>query len=364
MKRLRTGYTTGACAAAASKGSAMMLREQQRIGSIHIDLPGEKGVFFKLHNAIFNKRNAQCSVQKDAGDDPDVTNGLHIFSKVELSGEKGIIITGGKGVGRVTKPGLGSPVGEFAINPVPRKMIDEAVRPFYSGGIKVTISIPGGEKIAKKTFNEKLGIMGGISIIGTTGIVKPFSVSALKTSIIMELEVVRASGIEMVILVPGNIGKAAVLAHYRIERDSIVMISNYIGEMLKESSKRFKNIVLAGHPGKLVKTLQGDFYTHSKSSRSALPLVKSRVRALWHTGHEKPNIEEITTVEGVIYALEASERVGLFNQLANEIEHEANGYLGHQSRVGVVLVDMHSGIIGKGKQISIWEAGECLRSTS
>jgi cobalt-precorrin-5B (C1)-methyltransferase len=361
MKKLRTGYTTGACAAAASKGSAMMLREQRSVGSIHIDLPGEKDVFFKLHNAAFNQYNARCSVQKDAGDDPDVTSGLHIFSNVELFGKEGIIITGGDGVGRVTKPGLRSPVGEFAINPVPKKMIDQAVRQFYSGGIKVTIAVPGGEKIAKKTFNEKLGITGGISIIGTTGIVKPFSVSALKTSIIMELEVARASGIEMAFLVPGNIGKASVLAHYRIEQDSIVMVSNYIGEMLKESSKRFKNIVLAGHPGKLVKILQGDFYTHSKSSRSALPLVKRRAHALFH---EIQDIEEITTVEGVVHVLAALERAVLFNKLAEEIESVVNRYLGYQSRAGVLLVDMHRNIIGKGKQISTWEADRCLRSTS
>jgi cobalt-precorrin-5B (C1)-methyltransferase len=206
--------------------------------------------------------------------------------------------------------------------------------------------------------------MGGISIIGTTGIVKPFSVSALKTSIIMELEVARASGIELLFLVPGNIGKAAVQQHYMVERDSIIMVSNYIGEMLKESSKRFNNIVLAGHPGKLVKILQGDFYTHSKSSRSALPLVKKRARVLLHTTDEKLNIEEITTVEGIVHALAASDRRRLFNQLAEEIENEVNGYLGHISQAGVVLVDMHSDIIGKGKQISVWEAGECLRSAS
>jgi len=142
------------------------------------------------------------------------------------------------------------------------------------------------------------------------------------------------------------------------------MVSNYIGEMLKESSKRFKNIVLAGHPGKLAKILQGDYYTHSKSSRSALPLVKNRASALWRTGQENPNIEEITTVEGVVHALESSERERLFNQLAEEIESAVNGYLGHLSLAGVVLVDMHSDIIGKGKQISIWEADECLRSAS
>jgi len=185
---LREGYTTGACATAAAKGAALMLFSQQLVKTVEINLPAGKGLQLSLEEQELGKDIASCAVQKDGGDDPDNTHGLKIFARVKKlpsgQGER-VIISGKEGVGRVTKPGLQVPVGEAAINPVPRKMIYREVEQVLPWGerVEVIISVPGGEEIAKKTFNPRLGIVGGISILGTTGIVKPMSEEAFKASL-------------------------------------------------------------------------------------------------------------------------------------------------------------------------------------
>jgi cobalt-precorrin-5B (C1)-methyltransferase len=294
-------------------------------------------------------------VKKDAGDDPDVTDGLQIYSEVRFTDTECISVKGGGGVGTVTKPGLQIPVGEPAINPVPLRMIREAVSPFFRKGIQVTISVPNGEKVAKHTFNEKLGILGGISILGTTGIVKPFSVSALKESIALEIDVTSAAGIDTLFLVPGNIGRAAVTRHFTVRGDAVVMMSNYIGEALAHASGRFYRVVLAGHPGKLAKVLNGDYNTHSKNSRSALPLVKRRVIACALGTEIDGRVEQSTTVEGVVQCLSKRMRNGIFDVLATEIETETFRFMEERTPIGVLLVDMKKDIIGKGDILKNWE---------
>jgi cobalt-precorrin-5B (C1)-methyltransferase len=357
MKKLRTGFTTGACAAAAARASVLMLREQRLVERVSIRLMDGKTASFKVHNPEFGEVHARCSIQKDAGDDPDCTNGLHIFAEVRTTDTEGISIREGEGVGTVTKPGLQIPVGEPAINPVPRRMIREAVSPFFHDGVAITISVPGGGKVAKQTFNEKLGIVGGISIIGTTGIVKPFSVSALKASIGLEIDVAAAAKSETLYLVPGNIGRSALLSQFHVEEEAVVMMSNYLGHALSSASGRFPRVVLAGHPGKLAKVLNGDYDTHSKNSKSALPLVRKLATERVSDKDLENGIESMTTVEGIVQLLPAGIKNRLFDDLASSIEHEVHGYLDGKTEVGVLLVDMRGNIIGRGGRMKAWGYG-------
>ena len=208
-KQLRLGYTTGSCAAAAAKAAAWMLLTGKRKERISILTP--KGVVLELAvlDIAMTQQRVSCAIQKDSGDDPDVTNGTLIYAEVSRSQEPGVFIEGGTGVGRVTKPGLDQPVGNAAINSVPRRMIQENLLEVmgltdYSGGLNVVISVPDGERLASKTFNPRLGIVNGISILGTTGIVEPMSEKALVDTIGVELRQRRQSGAEYALLTPGN----------------------------------------------------------------------------------------------------------------------------------------------------------------
>ena len=210
-KRLRLGYTTGSCAAAAAKAAAWMLLTGRRKESICLQTPKGIELNLKVLDIQMLADEARCAIQKDSGDDPDVTRGTLIFAAVRKSATPGVTIDGGEGVGRVTKPGLDQPGGAAAINSVPRKMIEENVREVcmlvgYDGGIDVTISAPEGEALAKKTFNPRLGIEGGISILGTTGIVEPMSEQALLDTIHVELRQRRENGADYILLAPGNYG--------------------------------------------------------------------------------------------------------------------------------------------------------------
>jgi len=266
------GYTTGSCAAGAAKGAAYGLLQGTIPDSVDLLTPAE--VTFKL-NLLHRKVGtdfAECAVRKDSGDDPDITNGCEIHVRVERSSGNGIRFIAGDGVGTVTKPGLQIPQGEPAINPVPRSMIKESLKEVLGnhGGMDVFVSVPEGKKLAKKTFNGRLGIVDGISIIGTTGIVRPMSLDSFKVSLLCGLDVAKAAGHESVVLVPGSIGETGFKRHFKIEGDQIIQMSNFVGFMLDETLKRsFKSVIIGGHPGKLTKLIRGDFYTHSSDSKPA-----------------------------------------------------------------------------------------------
>ncbi|MCF6154314.1 MAG: cobalamin biosynthesis protein CbiD [Candidatus Brocadia sp.] len=269
---LQFGYTTGSCATAAAKAAAIGLFKGNIPDEVEIDTPAGIKIKLKILDKQLSDNTACCAVQKDAGDDPDVTNGCMVYARVVQAFSETIEIDGGEGVGRVTKPGLQVPVGHAAINPVPRSMIENAVRGVIgnSAGAKVIISVPNGKVLGEKTFNPKLGIIGGISIIGTTGIVKPMSEDAYKTSLLCGLDIAKGIGYETVALVPGSLGERAILNLVNIPKDQIIQISNFVGFMLDAArERRFKKIILAGHPGKLVKLLRGDFHTHSAVSKPA-----------------------------------------------------------------------------------------------
>ena len=269
-RRLRRGFTTGTCAAAASKAAAVMLLTGRELHSVCLVTPAGIGLDLPLEDVERGDGFASCAVRKDSGDDPDVTNGLLVYARVEKTAAPGIILEGGAGIGRVTKPGLDQGVGEAAINSTPRRMIAAALREVcedagYPGGLHVVLSAPGGEEIAKRTFNPRLGIVGGISILGTTGIVEPMSDAAVVETVRAELSTRRAAGRDYVLLVPGNFGAEFVKDTLGFDPEDAVTVSNFIGDAFSLADELgFRGALLVGHIGKTVKLAAGLFNTHSR----------------------------------------------------------------------------------------------------
>ncbi|MGN1134782.1 MAG: cobalt-precorrin-5B (C(1))-methyltransferase CbiD [Oscillospiraceae bacterium] len=277
-EKLRCGYTTGSCAAAAAKAAAEMLILGSRLSAIQINTP--KGILLDLDvlDVDISDSYAECAIKKDSGDDPDITDGILVYAKVSRL-PFGTEITGGKGVGIVTKAGLDQPVGEYAINSVPRKMITLAVGEIaekydYHGGFKVEISVPEGENIAKKTFNPRMGIVGGISIIGTSGIVEPMSNLALIDTIRLEEKMRRAEGQKTLLLTLGNYSEGYIQRSMPFVLEKSVKCSNFIGESLDIALELgFESVLIIGHIGKLVKLGAGIMNTHSSQADGRLDVL-------------------------------------------------------------------------------------------
>lgn len=269
-KLLRCGYTTGACAAASAKAGTIMLLSVKRIDSVLLDTPGGVTLTLDVLNTEISGDTVLCAVKKDAGDDPDITDGVLVYASVHRT-PSGITIHGGEGIGRVTKPGLDQPVGAAAINSTPRRMIAESVSAVcaeygYVGGIRVVISIPGGEAIARRTFNPRMGIDGGLSVIGTTGIVEPMSNAALIDTIRLEIRQLFASGAESILLTPGNYGEIFARETLQLSMRELLSCSNFIGDAIDAAVEAgIKHILIVGHIGKLVKLGIGMTNTHSSN---------------------------------------------------------------------------------------------------
>ena len=314
---MRYGFTTGSCAAAASAAACYMLLTGRKKEEMTILTP--KGISYtaKLVDISINESSAACAIVKDGGDDPDITTGAHIVAEVAFLQKESlqkdktdavqqIIIRGGKGVGRVTKPGLDQPVGEAAINHVPREMIEKEVRRIcalcdYNGKLQVTISVPEGEEIAQKTFNPRLGITGGISILGTSGIVDPMSSQALLDTIQVELRQKKAMGQQMIAVTPGNYGLDFMKEAFAYDLDKSVKCSNFIGNTIDMAAETgFCGMLLTGHIGKLVKVSGGIMNTHSKEGDCRMELLAA---AALKSGGSKTQaleiLEAVTTEEGI-----------------------------------------------------------------
>ena len=281
---MRHGFTTGSCAAAASKAAAYMLLTGHRKNQITIETPGGISYTAEIIDIHIGEHCASCAVVKDGGDDPDVTTGMKIYSKVSLTEEADgkcavLHIDGGEGVGRVTRPGLDQPVGNAAINHVPRAMIAKEVSEVcalldYRGGLDIVISVPGGEALAARTFNPRLGIVGGISILGTSGIVEPMSSQALLDTIRVELNQRRAEGYDSVAVTPGNYGRDYMKRRYGYDLDRSVKCSNFIGQTIDMAAELgFQRILLTGHIGKLIKVAGGIMNTHSREADARMELL-------------------------------------------------------------------------------------------
>ena len=321
-KKLRCGFTTGTCAAAASAGAARMLLSGKVIENITVITPSGNSVTVGLTDIKKENDYVSCAVQKDSGDDPDVTDKILVYSTVSYE-KSGITVDGGEGVGRVTKKGLKQQIGEAAINPVPRKMIEEQLKTAasdysYDGGLKAVISVPMGLQIAKKTFNPRLGIEGGISILGTTGIVEPMSEQALIDTISVELDVRKAQNEEFIIVTPGNYGQDFLRDNLGIAVDKCVKCSNFIGDTIDMCiEKGFKSMLLVGHIGKLSKLGCTIYNTHSRYADGRMEAF-ALCAAL--CGAEREVLENILGCITTDAALEILKKEGIFDETIKMLE--------------------------------------------
>ncbi len=352
-KRLRLGYTTGSCAAAAAKAAAWMLLTGTWKETITLDTP--KGIRLELavKEISITLNSVSCAIEKDSGDDPDVTKGTLIFATVSRSEVPGVYIDGGFGIGRVTKGGLDQPVGNAAINSVPRRMIRENVEEVmaltdYHGGISVVISAPEGEELAKKTFNPRLGIVGGISILGTTGIVEPMSEKALVDTIRVELRQRRASGAEYVLLTPGNYGSDFIRNELGLDMKIAVQVSNFIGDALDICKELgFKGALLIGHIGKLVKIAGGMMNTHSKYGDCRMEILAAHAGA---SGAAKETVEEILDCVACDDVLRILRDTGLCESTMTRVIERVRSHLQHRSdemEIGALTFSKEYGVLGK-----------------
>ena len=350
MKQLRTGYTTGACAAAGVRAALACYRgEKPDI----VSLRALDGTMLRIPvvSVVRCPGGGVCAeVVKDAGDDPDITNGVSVFTTVELRPEPGIVFRAGEGIGTVTKPGLAVPPGEPAINPGPRKLIQRVVDEDLGGisaGVIITIAIPAGVELAKKTLNPILGIEGGISIIGTTGVVRPMSEEGFKNSLLPQIDVARAAGCETLIFVPGKIGER-IGCSWGLPREAMVQTSNFIGFMLEGAADRgVRQVLLFGHPGKLAKVAAGVFHTHNRIADARLATFAAYGAAAGLAQEQVQRVLAANTTEDAIAILsEAGLRDTVCRTIAGRASARAEQYLFGRMKVGAVLVSLRGELLG------------------
>ena len=359
-KELRLGYTTGSCAAAASKAAAIMLLTGKEVQLIRLLTPKGLELELEVEDIKTEKDAVSCAIRKDSGDDPDVTHGALVYSRVSFTDEPGIHIDGGIGVGRVTKPGLDQPVGNAAINSTPRRMIRENLEEVmemtsYEGGLDVMISIPKGVELAKKTFNPRLGIEGGISVIGTTGIVEPMSEKALTDTIMVELRQKRELGYEYALLTPGNYGSDFIRDGLGLDPEWAVQTSNFIGDSIDMCVKLgFKGALLIGHIGKLVKIAGNMMNTHSKYGDCRMEILGSAAAAF---GVKPETAEYILGCAACDEAVRVLREEGIdrdtLDLVSSRIEHNLDSRAfkaceeGQEFETGAIMFSKEYGLLGE-----------------
>ena len=398
-RKLRMGITTGTCAALAAQGAVRMLLSGREVKEASLITPKGIRVTEPLLDISIDDGYASCAVRKDAGDDRDATDGILIYARASIpdaeesdspaghisiksansaerisdksaNAAELISIAGGVGIGRVTLPGLDQPVGAAAINSVPRKMIREAVTDAakalgYDGPIEITVYAPEGRKIAEKTFNPRLGIEGGISILGTSGIVEPMSLSALKSSIAVEIRQKAAMGQRRLILTPGNYGLAYITgwaAENGIDRLNVPVVtcSNFIGDSLDEAGAAgFEDILIVGHIGKLVKLAGGIMNTHSRVADCRTEIITAHAAMC---GAGRDICRDLMRAATTDACIEILKNAGLFEETTESIITAVSEHLNYraqgQYRVGAVMFSNVYGLIGEtqnaGKIINDW----------
>ena len=339
-KKMRFGYTTGSCAAAACKGAAEILLGGKLQETVTLMTP--KGILLtlELKDIQIETDKVTCAIRKDAGDDPDTTTGILVYATVEKTKEQGITLDGGIGVGRVTKAGLSQKIGEAAINPVPKSMILRAATEIaekydYEGGLKIIISVPEGVEIGKKTFNPRLGIIGGISILGTSGIVEPMSEAALVQSIRVEMKQHFSQGEEYLLVTPGNYGADYLREHMDLPYEKNIKCSNYVGETIDMAiDMGVKGILFIAHIGKFVKVAAGIMNTHSHSADARMEVLASNaIRA----GAPLECAKEILNASTTDEALDILNRYQMTQGTMKEVLDRIQFYLNHRSYEQILL---------------------------
>ncbi|MGN0364217.1 MAG: cobalt-precorrin-5B (C(1))-methyltransferase CbiD [Bilifractor sp.] len=367
-RRLRMGYTTGSCAAAAAKAGTYMLLTGTKTDKIDLDTP--KGIHLTLtvEDILVHKDdaghtdNVSCAVRKDGGDDIDATNGALIYADVSKTSKPGVWIDGGEGVGRVTRPGLDQPVGNAAINHVPRQMITGSVEQIcreqgYEGGISVVIRVPEGRRIAEKTFNPRLGITGGISILGTSGIVMPMSEKALIDTIRVEMKMQKQNGGDYLVMTPGNYGERFASQMPELVRTHEMKCSNFVGQTLDMAvDLGISGILFVSHIGKFIKVSGGIMNTHSHEADCRAELMAAAVIRAGGDAVLAREILETNTTEDALKILRGTEDEDLFRKTMDNITERIAFYLNArvQGRIetGAVIFSNDYGLLGKTESAS------------
>lgn len=348
---LEKGYTTGTCAAAAAKAAAVRLLTGESVSSVSVTLPSGKAIEIDVPETKAENDLVTCAVKKYSGDDPDITNGIMIYASVKKT-DGAVRIDGGEGIGRVTRAGLNQPIGAAAINSAPRSMIRNAVdevRGDYNGGFEIIISAPKGVEIAKKTFNPRLGIEGGISILGTSGVVEPMSEKAVLDTVFLELKTRRASGDKTAVLVPGNYGED--FAREKLGIKNTVQCSNFIGEAIDYAvDLGFSAVFIIAHMGKLVKLGSGIMNTHSKYADGRMETLALCAALAGYADFEK--ILNCVTTDEAYELIRDTKTIEI-------LMHRIDVYLKRRAgiEIGAVMFSNKYGIIGKTE-----DAGRILKN--
>ncbi len=362
-KKLALGYTTGSCAAAASKAAAVICFTKEDISNIKLMTP--KGILLNLdvlEISHLSENEIKCAIKKDAGDDPDVTDGILVYSGFKIVSKEGsslkINLDGGVGVGRVTKPGLEQAVGEAAINKVPREMIKEAVREIceendFLGEVNITIEIPEGVEISKRTFNPRLGIEGGISVLGTSGIVEPMSEEALIASIKLEMRQKVNRGSKYLVITPGNYGKSFLSTNIPVLSEDALKCSNFVGETLDYALELgVKGILFVSHIGKFVKVAGGIMNTHSKNADSRMEIMAANAL---RAGADNETLKEIMSCLTTDEAVNVLKKHDILDNTINNILEKILFYLNNRTYgnidFGVILFSNEHGELGKAGKV-------------
>lgn len=356
--KLRTGYTTGSCAAAAAKAATHMLVSGEVVGEVSLVTPAGIRLYLEVEDIVKENNYVSCAIRKDSGDDPDVTNGILVYARVTFAQDdvvkSKVILEAGEGIGRVTQKGLEQSIGDPAINPVPRRMIREAVeeelqKAGIDRGVRVMIWVPDGAEIAKKTFNPKLGIEGGISILGTTGIVEPMSEKALTDTIFVEMKVRRENGMDYCYVVPGNYGSDFLHDTLGYQEDAAVKCSNYVGEVIDDAVRlQMKGILLVGHIGKFIKLAAGIMNTHSRQADGRMEILAAHAAM---AGGSRELIRQLMECITTTAALELLEKEGILKEVMSTVMIKIEEHLKHRAgdglEIGAVMFSKEMGILGK-----------------
>lgn len=391
---LRMGYTTGSCAAAAAKAAAQMLLSGEEIRHVRLHTPKGIELYLEVEQISREKNRVSCAIRKDAGDDPDVTHGMEVYAAVERAGrreesslaetaqasdrgqagfmyENGVVLylDGGEGVGRVTLPGLEQTPGQPAINRVPREMIFGAVEEIcrkygHTEPLRIVISMPEGRRLAKQTFNPRLGIEGGLSVLGTSGIVEPMSEKALTDTIWLEMKMLHEQGHRYCYVVPGNYGMDFLKDEWKVDSGLAVKCSNYIGEAIDDAGYLgMEGILLIGHIGKLIKLAAGVMNTHSRQADCRMEVLASHAAM---AGADRNVVREIMDCINTDTALSILRREGILETVMEtvmaKIDRVAALRAGDRTKVGVVIFSKEDGVLGMtGQAEELWRLlqGEC-----
>jgi cobalt-precorrin-5B (C1)-methyltransferase len=353
---LKTGYTTGTTATAATKAALNALITGKPIDSVAVSLPKDRTATLKI---AWTRRESSskvtCAAIKDGGDDPDATHGAEICSTVSFSAKpRHIHIDGGKGVGRVTKPGLGLEIGSAAINPIPMKMLLQAVREvakdeLENHGVEVIISVPNGEEIAKKTDNPRLGILGGISILGTTGIVLPYSTASFAASIRQGLDVATAMGADSVVLTTGGRSEDFAKAIYNLPDHCFIQMGDFAGYSIRQSvnRSRLKRVIIAGFIGKLTKMAMGVKQTHVAGSHVDMEFMAQLALECRASPNVIEEIRSANTARHVSEIIKQNKLVDYYDRLCKRVYEEMNEHAKSQLRLEIIMFDFDGTVIGR-----------------